>query len=100
MRVISSAEFIGPFQQGEVLVTDEANPDWQPIMKKAAGILTNRCGRTCHAAMVSRELGVTAIVATEHGTESFKDDQMVTVSCAEGVSIKARCPSRWSTRIV
>ncbi len=84
VRVISSAEFIGQFQQGEVLVTDKTDPDWQPIMKKAAGIITNRGGRTCHAAIVSRELGVPAIVGTEHGTESLKDGQMVTVSCAEG----------------
>ena len=84
VRVIRSAEFIGQFQEGEVLVTDKTDPDWQPIMKKAAGIITNRGGRTCHAAIVSRELGVPAIVGTEHGTEALKDGQMVTVSCAEG----------------
>lgn len=84
VRVIKSAEFIGRFQEGEVLVTDKTDPDWQPIMKKAAGIITNRGGRTCHAAIVSRELGVPAIVGTEHGTEALKDGQMVTVSCAEG----------------
>ena len=84
VRVIKSAEFIGQFQQGEVLVTDKTDPDWQPIMKKAAGIITNRGGRTCHASIVSRELGVPAIVGTEHGTEALKDGQMVTVSCAEG----------------
>ncbi len=84
VRVIKIAEFIGQFQEGEVLVTDKTDPDWQPIMKKAAGIITNRGGRTCHAAIVSRELGVPAIVGTEHGTEALKDGQMVTVSCAEG----------------
>ena len=84
VRVIKSAEFIGQFQEGEVLVTDKTDPDWQPIMKKAAGIITNRGGRTCHAAIVSRELGVPAVVGTEHGTEALKDGQMVTVSCAEG----------------
>ena len=84
VRVIKSAEFIDQFQEGEVLVTDKTDPDWQPIMKKAAGIITNRGGRTCHAAIVSRELGVPAIVGTEHGTENLKDGQMVTVSCAEG----------------
>jgi pyruvate,water dikinase len=84
VRVIKSAEFIGQFQEGEVLVTDKTDPDWQPIMKKAAGIITNRGGRTCHAAIVSRELGVPAIVGTEHGTEALKDGMMVTVSCAEG----------------
>lgn len=84
VRVIQSVEHIGRFQAGEVLVTDKTDPDWQPIMKKAAGIITNRGGRTCHAAIVSRELGVPAIVGTEHGTEALKDGQMVTVSCAEG----------------
>lgn len=84
VRVIQSAAHIGLFQQGEVLVTDKTDPDWQPIMKKAAAIVTNRGGRTCHAAIVSRELGVPAIVGTEHGTERLKDGQIVTVSCAEG----------------
>ena len=84
VRVITSAQFIDQFQEGEVLVTDKTDPDWQPIMKKAAAIITNRGGRTCHAAIVSRELGVPAIVGTEHGTDALKDGQMVTVSCAEG----------------
>jgi len=84
VRVIQSAQHIDRFQEGEVLVTDKTDPDWQPIMKKAAAIITNRGGRTCHAAIVSRELGVPAIVGTEHGTEALKDGQMVTVSCAEG----------------
>lgn len=84
VRVIKSVAHIGRFQVGEVLVTDKTDPDWQPIMKKAAAIITNRGGRTCHAAIVSRELGVPAIVGTEHGTEALKDGQMVTVSCAEG----------------
>ena len=84
VRVIPSAQFIGQFKKGEVLVTDKTDPDWEPIMKKAAAIITNRGGRTCHAAIVSRELGVPAIVGTEHGTELLKDGQTVTVSCAEG----------------
>ena len=84
VRVIKSAQFIGQFQSGEILVTDKTDPDWEPIMKKAAAIVTNRGGRTCHAAIVSRELGVPAIVGTEHGTELLKDGQMVTVCCAEG----------------
>jgi pyruvate,water dikinase len=84
VRVIRSAEFLGQFQPGEVLVTDKTDPDWQPIMKKAAAIVTNRGGRTCHAAIVSRELGLPAIVGTEHGTERLRDGQVVTVSCAEG----------------
>ncbi len=84
VRVIKSAQFIDQFETGEVLVTDKTDPDWQPIMKKAAAIITNRGGRTCHAAIVSREIGVPAIVGTENGTDVLKDGQMVTVSCAEG----------------
>ena len=84
VRVIHSAQHIGQFQQGEILVTDKTDPDWQPILKKAAAIITNRGGRTCHAAIVARELGVPAIVGTEHGTDVLKDGQVVTVSCAEG----------------
>jgi pyruvate,water dikinase len=83
-RVIKSVQFLHQFKDGEVLVTDKTDPDWEPIMKKAAAIITNRGGRTCHAAIVSRELGVPAIVGTEHGTERLKDGQPVTVSCAEG----------------
>jgi pyruvate,water dikinase len=86
VRVIPNAQFIGQFKEGEVLVTDKTDPDWEPIMKKAAAIITNRGGRTCHAAIVSRELGVPAIVGTEHGTEVLKDGQIVTASCAEGDS--------------
>ncbi len=84
VRVIKSAQFLNEFKEGEVLVTDKTDPDWEPIMKKAAAIVTNRGGRTCHAAIVSRELGVPAIVGTEHGTELLKDGRSVTVSCAEG----------------
>ncbi len=84
VRIIPSAHFIGQFREGEVLVTDKTDPDWEPIMKKAAAIVTNRGGRTCHAAIVSRELGVPAIVGTEHGTERIQEGQRVTVSCAEG----------------
>lgn len=84
VRVIKSAQFLAQFQDGEVLVTDKTDPDWEPIMKKASAIITNRGGRTCHAAIVSRELGVPAIVGTEHGTELLRDGQWVTVSCAEG----------------
>ena len=84
VRVIKSAQYINEFKQGEILVTDKTDPDWEPIMKKATAIVTNRGGRTCHAAIVSRELGVPAIVGTEHGTELLRDGQKVTVSCAEG----------------
>ena len=84
VRIIKSAQFLNQFKEGEILVTDKTDPDWEPIMKKAAAIVTNRGGRTCHAAIVSRELGVPAIVGTEHGTELLKDGQLVTASCAEG----------------
>ena len=81
---LSRMSHLQAFQEGEVLVTDKTDPDWEPIMKKAAAIITNRGGRTCHAAIVSRELGVPAVVGTEHGTDLLRDGQVVTVSCAEG----------------
>jgi pyruvate, water dikinase len=84
VRVIRNTQYLADFREGEVLVTDKTDPDWEPIMKKAAAIVTNRGGRTCHAAIVSRELGVPAIVGTEHGTEKLRDGKLVTVSCAEG----------------
>lgn len=84
VRVIKNAQHLDEFQAGEVLVTDKTDPDWEPIMKKAAAIVTNRGGRTCHAAIVSRELGVPAIVGTETGTEALSNGQLVTVCCAEG----------------
>ncbi|GKS60182.1 phosphoenolpyruvate synthase [Nitrospira sp.] len=84
VRVIKSVQEIHAFRQGEVLVTDKTDPDWEPIMKKAAAIVTNRGGRTCHAAIVSRELGLPAVVGTNRGTEVLTTGQPVTVSCAEG----------------
>ena len=84
VRVIPNAADLRLFQAGEVLVTDKTDPDWEPIMKKAAAIVTNRGGRTCHAAIVSRELGVPAIVGTETATTALTTGQVVTVSCAEG----------------
>jgi pyruvate,water dikinase len=72
------------FQEGEVLVSDTTDPDWEPILKKAAAIVTNRGGRTCHAAIVARELGVPAVVGASGATEILSDAQEVTVSCAEG----------------
>jgi pyruvate,water dikinase len=83
-RLIGSAQHLSSFRDGEVLVTDKTDPDWEPIMKKAAAIVTNRGGRTCHAAIVSRELGLPAVVGTEHATGAMHDGQLVTVSCAEG----------------
>ncbi len=84
VRVIKNVQQIHEFQAGEVLVTDKTDPDWEPIMKKAQAIVTNRGGRTCHAAIVSRELGLPAIVGTEHATDLLHDGQLVTISCAEG----------------
>ncbi|MGE5194278.1 MAG: phosphoenolpyruvate synthase [Deltaproteobacteria bacterium] len=84
VRVIASAAHLELFRDAEVLVTDKTDPDWEPTMKKAAAIVTNRGGRTCHAAIVSRELGLPALVGTENGTEILKDGTQVTVSCAEG----------------
>ena len=84
VRVVKSAHNLNQVQKGDVLVTDKTDPDWEPTMKKAAAIVTNRGGRTCHAAIVSRELGLPAIVGTENATEMLKDGQAVTVSCAEG----------------
>jgi pyruvate,water dikinase len=84
VRVIKSAANLHEFREGEVLVTDKTDPDWEPTMKKAAAIVTNRGGRTCHAAIVSRELGLPAVVGTEHGTDRLRTGQNVTVCCAEG----------------
>jgi pyruvate, water dikinase len=72
------------FKEGDILVTDMTDPDWEPIMKKASAIVTNKGGRTCHAAIVARELGVAAIVGTSNATDILKDDQLITVSCCEG----------------
>jgi pyruvate,water dikinase len=83
-QVIRSASEIGRFREGNILVTSMTDPDWVPIMKKAAGIITDHGGRTSHAAIVSRELGIAAVIGTEHGTGELKDNQKVTLSCAEG----------------
>jgi pyruvate,water dikinase len=72
------------FQEGDILVTEMTDPDWEPIMKKASAIITNKGGRTCHAAIVAREMGVPAIVGTENGTEVLFNGEEFTVSCAEG----------------
>jgi pyruvate,water dikinase len=83
-RIIRSAADLEQLQQGEVLVTEMTDPDWEPVMKRAAAVVTDRGGRTCHAAIVSRELGIPAIVGTGTGTTSMKTADEVTVSCAEG----------------
>jgi len=85
-RVIKDVHHLDEFQEGEVLVTDKTDPDWEPIMKKTAAIVTNRGGRTSHAAIVSRELGIPAVVGTERATEVLGDGEEVTVSSAEGDS--------------
>ncbi len=84
VRVIHDLKDAGQFQEGEILVTDITDPDWEPIMKKASGIITNRGGRTAHAAIVARELGIPAIVGTHKATEILKTGMEVTLSCAEG----------------
>jgi pyruvate,water dikinase len=84
VRVIPEVARLSEFQPGEVLVADMTTPDWEPVMKTAAAIITNRGGRTCHSAIVARELGVPAVVGTGNATEVLQDGQIVTVSCAEG----------------
>lgn len=84
VRIIHSVQELVQFQDGEVLVADRTDPDWEPSMKKAAAIVTNRGGRTCHAAIISRELGLPAVVGTGNATECLVDGAEVTVSCAEG----------------
>jgi pyruvate,water dikinase len=83
-RVIMHASDMNLLQRGEVLVTDITDPDWEPVMKIAGGIVTNRGGRTCHAAIVARELGIPAIVGTGDATRRLQTGRDVTVSCAEG----------------
>ncbi|MBS0603523.1 MAG: phosphoenolpyruvate synthase [Verrucomicrobia bacterium] len=83
-QVIKHLSDIDKFQTGNILITEMTSPDWVPIMQRAAAIVTDHGGRTSHAAIVSRELGVPAIVGTNEGTKAIKDGQMVTVSCAEG----------------
>ena len=84
VRVIEGIEGIDRVQPGDVLVTDMTDPDWEPVMKRAAAIVTNRGGRTCHAAIIARELGVPAIVGCGDATTRLADGQAVTASCAEG----------------
>ena len=83
-RVISDLKQMNQVQPGDVLVTDMTDPDWEPIMKRASAIVTNRGGRTCHAAIIARELGIPAVVGAGDATEKIQDGQDVTVSCAEG----------------
>ncbi|MDN5850146.1 MAG: phosphoenolpyruvate synthase [Nitrococcus sp.] len=83
-RIIRDIKNMHRVQAGEVLITDMTDPDWEPVMKRAAAIVTNRGGRTCHAAIIARELGIPAVVGTGDATEAIRDGLDVTVSCAEG----------------
>ena len=83
-RVVRNLAQMSQFQAGDVLVADMTDPDWEPIMKRAAAIVTNRGGRTCHAAIIARELGVPAVVGTGNAMQLIQDGSEVTVSCAEG----------------
>lgn len=84
LKFLKSIEEFDKFNNGDILVTDMTTPDWEPIMKISSGIITNKGGRTCHAAIVARELGLNAIVGTGNGTEILKNVYEVTISCAEG----------------
>jgi pyruvate,water dikinase len=84
VRIVADASEMARVRPGDVLVTDMTDPNWEPVMKRAAGIVTNRGGRTCHAAIIARELGVPAIVGCGDATEVLHDGDVVTVSCAEG----------------
>lgn len=84
VRVILDASEMDQLVDGEILVTDMTDPDWEPVMKRASAIVTNRGGRTCHAAIIARELGVPAVVGTSEASTVLKNGQAVTVSCAEG----------------
>jgi pyruvate,water dikinase len=83
-RVIKDVSQLSTFNPGEILISDTTSPDWEPVMKTASAIVTNKGGRTCHAAIVSRELGIPAVVGTTDATEKIKTGQEITVSCVEG----------------
>ena len=82
--LVADASKMAEVQAGDVLVTDMTDPDWEPVMKRASAIVTNRGGRTCHAAIVARELGIPAVVGCGNATKILKQGDAVTVSCAEG----------------
>ena len=83
-HVITGVSHLADFRPGEILITDTTTPDWEPVMKTAAAIVTNRGGRTCHAAIIARELGIPAVVGAGEATSTVPNGEMVTVSCAEG----------------
>ncbi len=84
VRLILNTSEMSRVQKGDVLVTDMTDPDWEPVMKRASAIVTNRGGRTCHAAIIARELGIPAVVGCGNATDLLAEDQIVTVSCSEG----------------
>jgi pyruvate, water dikinase len=84
VRLLNSLDQMNKFQEGDVLLTDMTDPDWEPIMKRASAIITNRGGRTCHAAIIARELGIPAVVGCGDATEKVEEGTEVTVSCAQG----------------
>jgi pyruvate,water dikinase len=84
VRIVHNISEMDKVQAGDVLVTDMTDPNWEPVMKRASAIVTNRGGRTCHAAIIARELGIPAVVGCGHATEVLKDGMLVTVSCSEG----------------
>ncbi|MGN6581341.1 MAG: phosphoenolpyruvate synthase [Bordetella sp.] len=84
VRIVADVSEMDKVQPGDVLVTDMTDPNWEPVMKRASAIVTNRGGRTCHAAIIARELGIPAVVGTGEGTSLLNEGQSVTVSCAEG----------------
>ncbi|MEY3184507.1 MAG: hypothetical protein RLZZ613_1195 [Pseudomonadota bacterium] len=83
-RIVRDASEMDRIGAGDVLVTDMTDPNWEPIMKRAAAIVTNRGGRTCHAAIIARELGIPAVVGCGNATDQLSDGALVTVSCAQG----------------
>jgi pyruvate, water dikinase len=84
VRVVHGVDELSKFQPGEVLVAEMTDPDWEPVLQRASAVVTNQGGRTCHAAIVSRELGIPCVVGTLNGTQKLQTGQLVTVSCAEG----------------
>src|SRR5699024_12163337 len=84
VRVVTDLDDMDQVEDGDVLITDMTDPDWEPVMKRAAAIVTNRGGRTCHAAIIARELGIAAVVGCGDATEKITHGSDVTVSCCEG----------------
>ena len=100
-RILHSPKEADKLQQGEILVTEKTNPDWDPVLKKAGGIITDQGGRTSHAAIVAREVGAAAVVGTTNATKVIKDGQDITISCAEGdMGIVYEGKLKWQEKVV